>query len=501
MNKNVIGIDLGTTNSALAALNSIGKPTIVPNSEGERITPSAVYFEEDGDIVVGKQAFYASKIDDSRFIRFIKRYMGDEYYPKAIDNKKYSPAKLVSYILKKVVKDAEEQIGEIFDVVITVPAYFDEVRRKATMEAGELAGLNVIGIVNEPTAAALYYATEHRVSGKVLVFDFGGGTLDITVLNVNGTDIDVICSRGDHNLGGFNIDEKIVKLVDGCYENQYGETLTKYNKRIEDTFEKAEDIKKVLSTRNKMSKIFLGDKGEIQFVITREDFEKSIVTIISKIEMMIEDVLEETNLEPNEIDEIVLVGGSTRIPIIQEKLEEIFRKKPKKVGNVDECVALGAAIYAGLCMLEKNINLSYEMIESLNSINLKEVCNHSYGTYVITEDKILETVKLANDIIIPKNSQIPCSIERTYYTSYEGQAAIEVKITQGESEDIDMVNILCQEVMDLPPSRPVGCPIVVKYSYDKNQRMHCRFHDILSGEIKIIEMDMKGNDQNYHSVG
>jgi len=220
---NIVGIDLGTTFSALAILNAIGKPEIIPNADGERLTPSAIFFdEENSDVVrVGIEAINSRHLNAKRSIRWIKRYMGDSNYRKDIDGKEWTPVELSGLILKKLKEECATEHGEIRDAIISVPAHFDEVRRKATMDAGSSAGLNVIGIVNEPVAAALYYATSHDVSGKVLVYDLGGGTFDVTIMDVKGQQMNIVCSQGDHALGGTDFDQKILEILEKSYKDEY----------------------------------------------------------------------------------------------------------------------------------------------------------------------------------------------------------------------------------------------------------------------------------------
>ena len=224
---NIAGIDLGTTFSALAILNTIGKPEIVPNADGERLTPSAIFFdEENSDIIrVGVEAINSRYLNVKRSVRWIKRHMGEANYHKNVDGKDWTAVELSALLLKKLKQDCSIEHGEILDAVISVPAHFDEVRRKATMDAGTMAGLNVIGIVNEPVAAALYYATSRQASGKVLVYDLGGGTFDVTILDVNGHQMNIVCSQGDHALGGIDFDKEILKILEQNYKEKFGAEL------------------------------------------------------------------------------------------------------------------------------------------------------------------------------------------------------------------------------------------------------------------------------------
>lgn len=380
---NVAGIDLGTTFSSLAILNAIGRPEIVPNADGDRLTPSAVFFDEDNpDVVrVGVEAINARHLNARRSVRWIKRHMGETEYRVNIDGRDWTPVELSSLILKKLKQDCSAEQGEIRDAIISVPAHFDEVRRKATMDAGALAGLNVIGLVNEPVAAALYYATTREVFGKVLVYDLGGGTLDVTIMDVKGHQMDIICSQGDHALGGIDFDRKILEILEQNYRNQYGAELVQTEEDRAKYEDEAEDIKKTLSRRLVAKNMLYGPAGTMRVEISRQMFEEAISQLLARTDILLELILDEAGLKPSEINKVLLVGGSSRIPLVQQKLEKMFGFAPDAAVNVDECVALGAALHAGLTMLrEKPEAVSAGIASGLRDINLTDVCNHSYGT-------------------------------------------------------------------------------------------------------------------------
>jgi len=257
---NIAGIDLGTTFSSLAVLNAIGKPEIVANADGERLTPSAVFFdEEDPDTVrVGVEALNSRYLNAARSVRWIKRHIGEPDYKVKIGRKSWTAVELSALILKKLKQDCSAERGEIRDAVISVPAHFDEVRRRATMEAGTMAGLNVIGIVNEPVAAALCYATARSVCGKVLVYDLGGGTFDVTIMNVRGQQMDIVCSQGDHALGGIDFDKKILEILEADYRKQFKAELISSEEDRARYEDEAEDLKKTLSRRAVAKKMIYG---------------------------------------------------------------------------------------------------------------------------------------------------------------------------------------------------------------------------------------------------
>jgi molecular chaperone DnaK len=505
---NIAGIDLGTTFSELAILNTIGKPEIMPNGDGERLTPSAIFFEEENpDMVrVGIEALNSRYLNAQRSVRWIKRYMGDSTYRKVIDGKEWTPVELSSLILKKLKQDCSAECGEIRDTIISVPAHFDEVRRKATMDAGTMAKLNVIGIVNEPVAAALYYATTREVSGKVLVYDLGGGTFDVTILNVKGHQMDIICSQGDHALGGIDFDRKILDILEKSYKDKFGVELIRSEEDRARYEDEAEDIKKTLSRRDVAKKMLYGQAGNMRVEITRQTFEQAISSLMARADILIEVALEEAGLAPSGISKVLLVGGSTRIPLVQRRLEQMFGFPPDAAVNVDECVALGAAVHAGLTMLRDNPDaVPAGVAAGLRDINLTDVCNHSYGTICAPFDKETGRRIIQNRIILKKNTPLPCEASQTFYTVSEGQAEVEVTITQGEDTAPEYVNKIATHKFRLPPGRPAECPIKVTYKYDVNQRMHCSFEDLESGRIlevdfcldqdgKVSESDIKQKD-------
>ncbi len=486
----IAGIDLGTTFSALAVLNEIGKPEIVPNADGERLTPSAVYFDEENpDVIrVGIEALNCRAVNPERSVRWIKRHIGDANYTRVIDGRQWTAVELSSLILKKLKQDCSKEHGEIQEAVISVPAHFDEVRRKATMDAGTMAGLKVIGIVNEPVAAALYYATTRPVSGRVLVYDLGGGTFDVTILRVNEQQIDIICSQGDHALGGIDFDQKVLEILQQCYKQKFGQELIGCEEDRTKYEDEAEDVKKTLSRRSVARKMLYGAKGSIKVEVTREMFEEAISSLIARTDILLDVALEEAKLKPSEIDKVLLVGGSTRVPLVQKHLKEKFGFAPEATVNVDECVALGAALHAGLTMLREHPDkVPAGVASGLKDIRLTDVCNHSFGTICAPIDPETGKHVVQNRIILKKNTPLPCESSQMFYTIAEGQEEVEVNITQGEDTDVRYVNRIATHKFKLPEGRKAKCPIKVTYRYDVNQRMHCRFEDIESG--RVLEVD------------
>ncbi|MFC1739114.1 Hsp70 family protein [Planctomycetota bacterium] len=495
---NIVGIDLGTTFSALAILNKIGRPEIISNADGERLTPSALFFDEENPelIRVGIEAINSRYLNAQRSVRWIKRHIGDADYRKNIDGKKWTPVELSALILKKLKQQCSAEYGEVSGAVISVPAHFDEVRRKATMDAGTMAGLNVIGIVNEPVAAALYYATTRKVFGRVLVYDLGGGTLDVTVIESAGQQMNIICSQGDHSLGGIDFDKKILEMLEQKYKDEKGVPLINSDEERAKYEDEAEDIKKTLSRRQSTRKMLYGPAGTLRVQIERKSFEKAISELMERTDILLEVALEEAGLKPSDIDKTILVGGSTRMPLVREKLEKMFGFPPDATVNVDECVALGAALQAGITMLrEKPDTVTPGIVAGLGDLNLTDVCNHSFGTICAPVDKQTGRRVIRNQIILNKNTPLPCQESQMFYTMSEGQKELEVTITQGEDTDPQFVNKIATYRLELPEGRPANCPIKVTYRYDVNQRMQCTIEDIESGRVLEVGFSLDKSGQ------
>ncbi|MBL9143004.1 MAG: Hsp70 family protein [Verrucomicrobiaceae bacterium] len=469
-----VGIDLGTTLSGLAYLKADGNPEIVPNADGERLTPSVVYFDSHEDVkLVGTAARDGG--DPDRTIFQVKRYMDDPEHVIKIDGKDWTPSEISALILSKLKRDCSKIVGDINEVVITVPANFNELARKSTIAAAEMAGLKVRRLVNEPTAAAVYYAHSQGVQGRVLVFDLGGGTLDTTILEVVGDNIRILTSEGARHLGGGNFDEILLEAYDEQYRKQVNAALYNDERQRRRSLQAAEDAKKMLSKLQRVSDTIGNDtSGLARIDLTRESFEKLIRNMITRALMLVEQALDSAKLKPSDIDHVVLVGGSSRIPKVKQMLEKHFGKAPKSCGNVDECVALGAALFAK------------------KSARIQEVCNQSYGTLAMIYNAATGEEKVQNSIVIPKNSSIPCSRTQMYVTSEDNERVIEVDITQGEDDDPKYVDVIGRITLEVPPNRPKGCEVAVTFSYDENQRVRALVVDKQSGRSREVAVSYKG---------
>lgn len=470
-----VGIDLGTTLSGLAYLKNDGAPEIVPNADGERLTPSVVYFDAHEDVkLVGSAARDGG--DPDRTIFQIKRHMDDPEYTVQIDGKPWTPAEISALILSKLKRECSRIIGDIDEVVITVPANFNELARKSTIAAAEMAGMKVKRLVNEPTAAAVYYAQTQNVQGRILVYDMGGGTLDVTILEVKGDKIRILTSEGARHLGGSNLDDMLLSAYESQYREQTGAALYSDERHRRRVLQAAEDAKKMLSKLQRVNDTVANDtnSGIARIDLSREGFEKTIRRMLTRTIMLVEQALDSANLKVGDIDAVVLVGGSTRIPKVKQMLEKFFGKPPKTCGNVDECVALGAALFAK------------------SSAKIQEVCNASYGTLAMVYNAATKEEKLANSVVIPKGSDIPCSRTQTYQTSEDNERMIEVDITQGEDEDPKFIDVIGRLTLEVPPNRPKGCEVEVTFSYDENQRVRALVVDKQSGRSREVAVSYRG---------
>lgn len=487
----IVGIDLGTTNSAIAVLDEAGRPRIVENAEGGNITPSAVFYDptDTSKVVVGQPAKDNVLIAPGYVFQAFKRAMdrpgpfsGDE--PAKVE---VSPTELSALVLKKIVQDATNRLGTVDTAVITVPANFADEARRATIAAGESAGLEVKHIVNEPTAALFYYSFDRPVAGTVVVYDFGGGTLDVTVAEVSGKDVQIVTSKGDPRLGGIDFDNKLEAIIADKYRVATGRELDL--KGTHALGKTVEEYKKQLSARDSISvQVTGGDAGRQILEVTRGEFEEATALLIGRADMLVESALAEAELKPEDIADVFLVGGSTRMPMVTAHLESQFGKEPVCHVNPDEVVALGAALYAGVNADQSVLNAA--QAASVQAMKLQEVANHYFGTLVLDPEHSAGT-RLRVAVVIEKNTKIPVSQTKSYYTTHEGQTSVDCTVTQSSTResDPDFVRRIWQgELGPLPDNRPANQQIDVTYSYDENQVMHCVFVDVASGTRKEISL-------------
>ena len=483
----IVGIDLGTTFSAIAHINENGVPELIPNEDGDRLTPSVI-FCDGGEFIVGEYAKQNAIAEPENAVEFIKREMGKpvtEFF-REFGGQQYSPEELSAEILKTLKRDAEEALGrQVTDAVITVPAYFNDPERQATIRSGEIAGLNVQRIVNEPTAAALSYG--RHLSGDtstVLVFDLGGGTFDVTVMEVKGQEMKILATNGDHRLGGKDWDDKIITHVAERFESEHGEKpLTELSTYL-DTQTRSVDAKIQLSTLNKAT-IITNHAGKSQRIeLTRQEFEAMTANLVERCRSLVDVVLYEVKLTTDQIDTVLLVGGSTRLPMIQNMLTEHFGKPPDTSINPDEAVAIGAAVMGELIQSEGTKPrgfLGAAPKQNFGIMRISDVCSHSLG--MVALDEIGE---LRNSIIIPKNTNIPCDVSRDdYKTTSHDQEEFDVIVLQGGEE---LAPRYCPvhdayEVYDIPP-RPAGeTRVKVTFKYNADGMIEVEAEDINTKKV------------------
>jgi molecular chaperone DnaK len=470
---NIVGIDLGTTFSAVARLDETGRPVIVHNLDGGNVTPSIVSFAEGLTRPIVGQAARKELGKPWVYDRF-KRDMGSrkefEYEGTTL-----TPTQLSAIVLKKILNDTVAQIGEVAEAVVTIPANFANEAREATLEAAREAGLNIKYIINEPTAAALYYAFKNSgtLFGTYAVYDLGGGTFDISIVKVDGNDVEILASNGIARLGGKDFDKKIIQLIAKKYENQTGEMLAQEDFGPNE----AEAEKITLSTKEKTITRVVKEN----IIISRSEFNELISAEIAQTELLCESTLAEAKLKPEDIKKVLLVGGSTRIPAIRESVRKVFKSDPESSVNVDEVVALGAALYTAL-KSDKSL-LSNMQKASISKLQVKERTGKCFGTLSVHTFANLQTEQLRNSIIIQKNTPIPASSTRSFFTRHDNQTAIDCDITESVEPETDpaFVKIIGKHTLKLPPNRSAGKEIQITFSYDENQVMHCTFLDVESG--------------------
>ena len=427
-----VGIDLGTTLSKLAYVDTSGKPVLVPNAEGELLTPSVVAFTKTG-VLVGRDAQREALGNPSRAVWHVKRQMGNPKWRFKVDGETYTPEGISALILKKVKQDAEVHIGPIRRAVITVPAYFDDARRKATEDAGAIAGLEVLDIVNEPTASALAYGLARSVEdGVSLVYDLGGGTFDVTVIEKRGNEFITLATDGDVQLGGKDWDERVVNLLADKFRKEFSEDPREDPQALAYLWVSAEDAKKTLSRRDS-TKVPVSYKGHWgNYDLTRDEFQAVSEDLLAMTQLTTEMVLEEAGVTWSGLAKVIPTGGSTRMPAVQKLLEKMSGKPVQADVPVDETVAQGAAIHAAICSLRgegRMTELSAEAAARLGKIRTVDVSAHAMG--LIIKDN--RTLQYRNDVLIPKNTRLPSSITKTYQTSNDGQQKIILQVVQGDA--------------------------------------------------------------------
>ena len=475
----IIGIDLGTTNSAVAVMEG-GQSTIIPNIEGNRTTPSIVAFTKDGERLVGETAKRQAITNPDRTVSSIKREMGSDH-KVTIDGKDYSPQEISAMILQKLKSDAESYLGEtITEAVITVPAYFTDAQRQATKDAGRIAGLDVKRIVNEPTAAALAYGEDKDTdSSMVMIYDLGGGTFDVSILELSDGVFEVQSTRGNNKLGGDDFDEKIIDWIAESFKKENGVDLKADRMSLQRLKEAAEKAKKELSSTmsTNINLPFITATAEgplhLNMDLSRAKFDELTADLVKKTEDPVKEALKDANLSASDIDKVLLVGGSTRIPAVQNLVKNLIGKDPQKDINPDECVALGAAIQAGV--------LSGDVKDLL----LLDVTPLSLG---------IETMGSVTTRLIERNTTIPTKKSQIFTTAADNQTSVDIHVLQGERQMAqDNVTLGRFQLDGIAPARRGVPQIEVTFDIDANGIVNVSAKDLGTGKEQHITITSSSN--------
>jgi len=491
----VIGIDLGTTYCAVSHLDERGRPITIPNRDGDILTPSAVYLMADGTAVVGQPALDLATEHPDQVATMIKRSIGRPEYPKEILGRKFRPETLSAIILRKLVQDAELHLGPITQAVITVPAYFDDTRRKATQDAGRIAGLDVLDILDEPSAAALAYTFQTAPNVEqlvdkpktVLVYDLGGGTFDVTLVKLGKKRFQVLGIEGDVQLGGKDWDDRLLNYVADQFRQAHGEDPLSDPQSVVLLQAAVERAKRALSKLDQASITCSHNGKKMSVPVSRQDFENLTRDLLLRTRLTVQQVLDEAKLTWGQVDKVLMVGGSTHMPMTGKMLQELTGREPDRTLAVSEVVARGAALHAGIAEARRAREAGMAGLEILGEVVEVNVNAHSLGV------EIRKGEERINDKLVMKNTQLPASAKRVYLTAKESQPRVRVRVLQGEAHQAAACIPVGEcWIEDLPADLPKGSKVEVTCGITANGLIQVTAIDKTSGKTAKAEIHRSG---------
>ncbi|MGA2063396.1 MAG: Hsp70 family protein [Thermoguttaceae bacterium] len=496
-----VGIDLGTTFSAIAQLDEQGNPVTIANDDDEVETPSLVLLSQGGRVIVGPNRMRAAMEDPERVVERIKRYMGESNFQQQYDGRALTPEFISALILKKLRQDAEKRIGKIGNAVITVPYYFNDARRKATADAGRIAGLNVIDIINEPTAATLTYAWHRHELGaggaaggrprRALVYDLGGGTFDVTVVQYTPIHFQVLATDGDVHLGGVDWNDRLLDYVAEAFKSRHG-IDPRSSPATAQMLRNDCDLAKIELSERLETAITCRHAGKsIRVGVTRDRFEALTADLLQRTADTTELVLQQAKVKPGDLDAVVMVGGSTLMPQVPRTLRKVVGQEPYTGISPHTSVAQGAAIHAAILEVQHRRagGLADKVRHMLDSVRQENVNSHGLGV-LATNPK---SGKEVNHLMIPRNTRLPAEVRKVFQTKREGQARVTVQVLEGDAPDPLACSVLGKCVIaGLPPGLPKGSPIEVTYSFDASGRIAVAAREKASGRQATIDIQRRG---------
>ncbi len=501
-----VGIDLGTTFSSIARLDDAGTPTPIPNEDGDTETSSLVLLAEGGQVVVGPSRMRAAIEDPDNVIERIKRHMGDAKFERTFDGKPITPEFVSALILRKLRQDAEKQLGKIGNAVVTVPYYFNDARRKATQDAGVIAGLNVVDIINEPTAATLTYAWHRGELGEggrtdpkprlALIYDLGGGTFDVTVVQYTPTRFKVLATDGDVHLGGVDWSDRLINHVVDEFKTHYRKDVRRSPATFQMLRNDCDTAKIELSVQPETTITCRLDGTPLSVTVLRDQFEAMTADLLQRTADTTELVLEQAGVAMGQLDAVIIVGGSTLMPQVPQMLKDLTKREPFDEISPHTAVAQGAAIYAAILEAKhrgSGSELAEKVRKMLAAVKQENVNSHGLGVLAANP----RTEREINHVMIPRNTPLPCEVTKTFVTRQDGQEHVSIQVIEGDAPDPRACSLLGKcRVTNLPPELPKGSPVEVTYAFNEAGRVTVTAEEKAGGAKAAVEIKRRGGLDN-----